>query len=427
MKKAQITVFIIIGVVLLLGVALLIYVAALNPEQKSETEIVSQSLRQSAVKPIKDYVVSCLEVVSSDALELVGKQGGRLFVSQGGITPDPVDSDLGIRFLEYDYVLLPYSIVPPEGTAGIFFSSVPKYPWEKFPYLNNNVSDIGFFGLVQFPPLYREIDGVPVANSVQEQLETYISNNIGKCTIWHNKFPGFNITLGIPNTTMIIAENLTHLKQEEYIYFILEWPITITEDGSGASVVLDEFQVKYALPFGKIYYTVKDLLEQDVSNMSYEPKTSDSYFITIDRDVFNNDDVLIYQDSKYKLNAEPYEFRAARKNRAPALYFIDQAGIDQFAYCVNIVKFVLSGGNLIASPDLEDDDLFPIKVYAVDPDDDVVSIKLKPKNPEVDEYAVALYAANPESGGLLFDVVASDGELDDFQKIRIIPKGCEQK
>ena len=36
------------------------------------------------------------------------------------------------------------------------------------------------------------------------------------------------------------------------------------------------------------------------------------------------------------------------------------------------------------------------------------------------------YADNPEKGGLLFDVIASDGELEDYQKIRIIPKGCEQ-
>ena len=112
MKKAQITVFIIIGIMLLLGTALLIYVVSLKPEQKSKTDVISQSLRQSAVQPVKEYVLSCLDVVSSDALEFVGKQGGRLFVSQGGITPDPVDSELGVRFLEYDYALLPYSIVP---------------------------------------------------------------------------------------------------------------------------------------------------------------------------------------------------------------------------------------------------------------------------------------------------------------------------
>ncbi|MBW2986542.1 hypothetical protein KY333_04195 [Candidatus Woesearchaeota archaeon] len=427
MKKAQITVFIIIGIMLLLGTALLIYVVSLKPAQKSETDVASQSLRKSAVQPVKEYVLSCLDVVSSDALELVGKQGGRLFVSQGGITPDPTDSELGVRFLEYDYVLLPYSIVPPEGTAGIFFSSIPKYPWISFPYLDDKTSDIGFFGLVQYPALYREIDGELVANSIQEQLETYISNNIGKCTIWSNKFAGFNITTGTPNTTMVIAENRTHLKHEEYISFVLNWPITIKEISSDAETTINEFSVNHPIAFGRIYYTVKDILEQDVSNVSYEPGTTDSYFITINNDVFNKDDVIVYQDGKYKLKAKPYEFRIARKNRAPGIYWIDQDEIDKSAYCVNIVKFVLQDKKLKASPDLEDDDIFPVNVTAVDPDNDVVTFKLKPQNPKVDEYAVALYADNPEKGGLLFDVIASDGELDDYQKIRIIPKGCEQK
>ena len=426
MRQAQITVFVIIGLVILLGVGLLIYMASIKPSQEGETKVVAQSLRQSAVQPIKDYILSCLDVVSSDALELIGKQGGRLYVSQGGITPDYAVAMLGTEFLEYDDLNLAYSIVPPEGNTGPFISNPPNYPWIKFPYNEGKKSDIGFLGLVSYPPLYRTIDDEPVANSIQEQLETYISNNIAECTRWDNKFPGFNITTGTPNTTMIIAENITHLKHEEYISFVMDWPVTIKEISSNAEITLKEFTVSYPVAFGRIYYIIKDIIEQDVSNMSYEPETSDLYFITTYNDIFNKDDVIVYQDKTYKLKTSPYEFRIARKNRAPALYWVDQDEIDKFAYCVDIVKFMLQNKKLWAAPDIEDADPFPINITAVDPDNDIISLKIKPKDPKVDEYAVALYADSPEKGGLLFDVIASDGELEDYQKIRIIPKGCEQ-
>ena len=422
MKRGQITMFMIIGIIILLGAGMLIYMAMLKPEKRGDEAVVSQSLRQAAVQPVKDYIVSCLDIVSSDALDFIGKQGGRLYVSQGGTVPDPGIARLGSVYLDYGGWKLFYSIIPPEGTvSSLFFSEPPEYPWPDFPYsAESNISDIGFFGLVMLPPLYR-VHGV---NSLQEQIEEYIANNIRGCVDF-TRFPGFEISAGLPNATMIIAENITHLQAEEYISFVLDWPVTIKEQAGTAKITLESFSVNHPIAFGRIYYAFRDILERDVSNISYEPETSDAYFISIIKDVYGKDDVIVYQDKKYNLNARPYEFRAARKNRAPALYRIDQFEIDKFAYCVDIVRFSIDGDTLIASPDLEDDDIFPLALVAADPDGDAVSFRLDPKSPRVDSYSVASYAANPSKGGLLFKVIVSDGELEDFQQIRIIPKGCE--
>jgi len=424
MRNAQITLFLIIGIVILLGAGLLIYMVSITPEKKGEETVVGQTLRQQAVQPVKDYITTCLDIVSSDALELVGKQGGRLYQEQGSIIPNPSVDKLGIIFMDYDDLKLSYSIVPPKGNVGaLFFSDVPEYPWPSFPYTaNGNTSDLGYFGLSRLPALYKNFS----TDSIQQQLETYISNNIAKCTLWDNKFPGFKITTGTPMTTMIIAENLTHLRQEEYISFVLDWPVTITEESSGARITLDRFTVNYPVAFGRMYYTIKSIVEAEISNMSYEPITTDAYFITINNNAYNKDDIIVYQDKKYSLKGVPYEFRIARKNRAPALHLIDQKEIDKFAYCVDIVKFSLQGNKLYASPDLEDGDPFPLNSTAIDPDNDVISFKLKPTTPKVDSYAVALYKDNPAKGGLLFKVYADDGELEDYQQIRIIPKGCAE-
>jgi hypothetical protein len=423
MKNAQITVFMIIGIVILFGAGLLVYMAMMQPERTGEEKVTAQALRQAAVQPVKDYITSCLEIVSSDALEFIGKQGGRLYQSQGGTIPDPGVSQLGTVYLDYDELKLSYIILPPQGTVGsLFFSEPPDYPWPDFPFsADSNESEIGFFGLASLPPLYRKHG----RNSLQEQMEAYVSNNVAKCTDFSDKFPGYVITAGEPSTSMIIAENITHLRAEEYISFVLEWPVEIREKGTGAEITLTDFRATFPLAFGRIYYTVKEIVDAEVSNISYEPAATAGYFITINRNVYNKDDVIIYQDKKYNLNAKPYEFRIARKNRFPALYRIDQSEIDKFAYCVDAVSFSVDGEKLRASPDLEDGDPFPWNLAAVDPDNDEVLFRLDPRNPEVDEYAVALYADNPSKGGLIFKVIASDGDLEDYQRIRIIPKGCE--
>ncbi|MBW3001732.1 hypothetical protein KY338_01060 [Candidatus Woesearchaeota archaeon] len=423
MKNAQITVFMIIGIVILFGAGLLVYMAMIQPEKTGEEKVAAQALRQSAVRPVKDYITSCLEIVSSDALDFIGKQGGRLYKSQGGTIPDPGSAQLGTVYLDSDELKLSYSVLPPQGTVGdLFFSDPPDYPWPEFPVsADSNRSVIGFFGLASLPPLYRKHG----RDSLQEQMESYISNNIGKCADFSDKFPGYEITAGEPSTSMIIAENITHLRSEEYISFVLDWPVEIKETGTSAEITLNEFRATFPIAFGRIYYTVKEIVDAEVSNISYEPEATVNYFITINKNVYNKDDVIIYQDKKYKLNARPYEFRIARKNRFPALYKIDQSEIDRFAYCVDAVSFSIEGNTLRASPDLEDDDPFPLNISVVDPDNDVITLKLDPRNPEVDEYAVALYADNPSKGGLIFKVIAFDGELEDYQRIRIIPKGCE--
>ena len=424
MRNGQITIFMIIGIIIILGAGLLIYMASLKPEKAGAETVAGQTLRQSAVQPVKDYVNSCLDVVASDALILVGLQGGRIYVSQGGMTPDPGSAQVGQTYLDYDDLKLSYLILAPQGDVGdLFFSDAPKYPWPSFPYdASGNVSELGFYGLSLLPPLYKKLG----PGSIQKQLESYIENNIGQCTDWSDKFPGFEITTGVPNASMILAENLTHLKHEEYISFVLHWPVQITEETSNAKIILDQFSVNYPVAFGRIYYDVKDILRQETENINYQPETSDNYFITINRDVSASDDVLVYQDKRYKLKGKPYEFRIAVKNRVPALYLIDQHAIEQFAYCSGeiIVKFALDNNKLIAVPDLEDDDLFPLNLTAIDPDGDIIAFRLKPEQPKVDEHAVASYAAQPDKGGLLFTVYASDDALEDYQKIRIIPKGC---
>jgi hypothetical protein len=68
MKKAQITLFIILGVILLAAVGMIFYLNSRNID-------LSLNMPQEA-KPVKQYVDSCIEKSAIEAIQLVGMQGG---------------------------------------------------------------------------------------------------------------------------------------------------------------------------------------------------------------------------------------------------------------------------------------------------------------------------------------------------------------
>src|SRR5574341_43757 len=86
--KAQITIFIIIGLLVVIAFGITLY-AASKMGTRFETRETQQRVEQLGIQPIQDYVTTCLSLAVTDALGLIGKQGGVIYKSQGGTTPDP--------------------------------------------------------------------------------------------------------------------------------------------------------------------------------------------------------------------------------------------------------------------------------------------------------------------------------------------------
>lgn len=438
-RKAQITIFIIIGIIILVGIGMAIYLLSAKAKRGSE-QAVTQGLQPAAVQSVKDYITSCLDVAASQSLELIGKQGGILYESQGGLTPEPLTIFKGKAYLDYDGLKLVYDIVPPTGNIGdIYFSEPPNYPWPRFPHTASGVQNYGYFGVSKLPPLYREISG-PM--SIQDQLEKSIVVNVLKCADWSTfELQGLNIDAGAPSVQMIIAENKTQLESEEYISFVLNWSVIIKEYATQAQSTLNQFTVIYPVRFGQIYYAVKEIIDSDITNVSYEPQATQLYFIAINKNVFGKDDVINYQDAKAVLKGKPYEWRIARKNRAPALQWTNQTKIDLYQYCIgNEIRFSgnqftfmpLKAVPVAANEPLPVTQIFPLRFNASDPDDDAVSYSIEPNASAVDvgywaTYAWASYEARPDTGGLQIKVIADDGELNDYQAIRFIPLACKEQ
>ena len=85
-KKAQITVFIIIGIILVFSTALFYYVRTRTVEQKFET-IADPSIEQvpNTLLPVRNFIQTCLTQTSKDAVVELGQHSGYVKVDQFNI------------------------------------------------------------------------------------------------------------------------------------------------------------------------------------------------------------------------------------------------------------------------------------------------------------------------------------------------------
>ena len=75
MKRGQVVLFVLIGMIALIASAIL-YFAYYEIIQKKQQEVIEQEkLHRAIIEPIKNYITSCLNKVSIEALEKLGKQG----------------------------------------------------------------------------------------------------------------------------------------------------------------------------------------------------------------------------------------------------------------------------------------------------------------------------------------------------------------
>jgi hypothetical protein len=444
MKKAQLTLMIITGIVLLFAVGMVILIGSKTETKRTEPAAEQQRMRQAAVQPVKDYIQNCLDITTMSALDFIGKQGGVIYKSQGGLTPD-VDkvADLGKRYVEYNGYNVSYLIQKPAQDIGrLYFANPPSYPWPSFPHVFNSTDSsitktmyTGYFGKSLLPPLLK-----PGENSIQEQLELYIKFNLPKCTDWSTfSNQGLSIAAGKPNITVLIAENKTQIETEQYFSVIADWPVTITDLTTGGNTTLDEFSLSHPVHLAKFYLFIQGLILSEINDASFNPLTAGAYAtpVYIEKDVFANpetketDDIIIAQDTESMMRGKPLEFWILRDNRYPALVWVNQTGLDEYVFypmgtCKDKASISISG-NLLSityaeSPSAE----WSTLLEAVDPDEDVVAFRRTP-----DDGKIGKYGQPPPVGSenrYRMHVYASDGgEIEDEQELMLTLTGCPQE
>ncbi|MEK7275380.1 MAG: hypothetical protein AAB110_08995 [Candidatus Desantisbacteria bacterium] len=402
-KKSQVTIFLIIGIVMVMVAVSLIAVSRYAAKKVSKQETIDMKEASFDVQPVKNFVTECLSSTSKNGLKLLGQQGGYLFKSQGGLLIDYPGADEGIFFINNENTKVVYNILRPRFQTGRYIPAIPNYPWRTFPYEDESKTIQIFeaksaFGFNNFPPLNESFG----QNSMRQQLIAYTENNIDRClnfSIFEEQ--GLLITKGEKEVKVDINEN--------DVVFRMRYSMVVENLVSGEKTSLNDFLVRHNVRLGKLHKFVNSLIESDISNIKFNILNNtgeNSFGIYIQKDAYNNDDLLIITDTESTLDNQQYKYYFARKNRNPVLFYlapeeITLPALNDEGELTRVTKETLLGSQ---------------KLIALDPDEDSIgsgsfSITTQPPAP----FPVTLSLPRME-----FKVSVTDGRLEDYQIITVL-------
>ena len=392
--KSQITMIIIVGLVLFILVGIIFYISKSAFKKTAQQGIKTTQTTALNTQPIKEFVSKCQDKLAKEAINLIGKQGGYIYKSQGGDLIDYSDGDQGKFFIIYDGNKVAYNIRQPHSYSVFPYSSVaPDYPWKLFPYKDISLSDKtfeGIFGLSNVPPL--NISQGP--NSLQSQVQDYIDNKMQDCVdLRPFVSEGYDFNLNKSRTTVTLASSDVRIKTV--------MPIKISNIATGEQTYIDTFSSTINVRLKEMYYFVNNLVGSDIGKITFNLKddtnNKNAFRINVKENSFSKDDIVIVTDDKSQISGKPFEYRFARKNRAPALYYINPDSLTLSlgpSGEVVITKHVLLSG---------------MDLQAEDPDEDTLNFNIDPDIP--------LTVDKPET--IIFNVAVSDGQLSDYQQITV--------
>jgi hypothetical protein len=228
MKRGAVTLFIILGILIVASVFTFVYfkddIANLFRKQEAVTAVTVPK----QIEPIKNYIDSCIDDVSQEAIDRVSNQGG--------------------------YVELPNDDVP-ISLANIFSNQLEIFP-------RRNVKTIYWF--------YESGNGIqknqiPSLNDIEKQINNYINNNLENCLDYFDLFPDFEIRYDKIETQTEIGDN--------QILITVNIPMTIVKEDFTFN--LDEFYVSKDSSLGKLYAIAKKIQDKENTEYFLEKKTLD--------------------------------------------------------------------------------------------------------------------------------------------------------
>ncbi|MFH1409862.1 MAG: hypothetical protein ABIH34_08185 [Nanoarchaeota archaeon] len=304
MKRGQLTVFIILGLVMIGAFAIVIYLSNLIGQEELDVEsnAVINALRSTT--PFEAHVNNCLEQVSLEALRFVGKQGGVIYNHQvegtrfaPNLVVDKVESYHGPGFIplkeeDRSISLVGYGLYAPKYPDPVrgLYPFPPEYPYRgpKEPYYafkGTLVEDNGYsLGDAEWLLHLCQDDGAnakdiegklgisaelirnsckdiysPSERTIQSYLEKYVEEELPKCVglVDFGQSHGFQID---PAPDSVEA---TFFFGDDDVYAVVFWPLTISMFGEDPVTDIFGFSVEHDIRFKKIYFSAMRLLEKE--------------------------------------------------------------------------------------------------------------------------------------------------------------------
>ncbi|MBU0456611.1 MAG: hypothetical protein ABH824_03995 [Nanoarchaeota archaeon] len=440
-KKAQITVFIIVGLIILFS---FIFVLNLSSNiQKGQLEEAKEGVLSKVFKKeaLRIFVEDCLTDELERGLILIGKQG-RLWSDQPGGTKNFVE---GLSGKTYD----------PVDEEGRLFYGITReeYLFAENAYPCDNESSPPEFCQYDYPDTKLGFGKLELKSStLQNDLKNFLINRTMWCVENFTKSnisskaeieteemtldlkitnDGIDIKAEYPLKLSLAGEEFFHLSNFDFFYptkfkdlleaavvfpLSMDWKyvdFNYTRETLGSSQFTygNSVSIRDCGPF-KDYFLCNLSLNLD----KYERLGVEMRIESMP----DGDNVFIFQSPSYTVlnNPEQFVYRFVRQNRPPALDYIGRSGCPIAEYDYLIVK---------DDPELGD---INITAFALDPDEDNLSYTFMPLmslpvsenfDQEDNFYISNITLKNLEKGkyNLLVNTTDEHG-LSDWQEVRIL-------
>lgn len=306
MRKAQVTIFIILGIVVFTVIGLLFYLTTTIKSKEFTEEKQEVTDLFTAQGKYTSYMQGCLDQTTKQGIALLGMQGGVIWDYQANDTKP----FLGPRKYEYGQYVLPYqyskSLNSYDGTATIFNISygiiapdlslgieghpgVPDYPYGLTKLIEDPtrideiyVNSFGNILLNPFPPLcdYYGVNAPGQEGAVfscetydskrksdndnlQEYLEKYVANAFKECVSLETLPEFSNTSIRSGNITISATFSPTSISINA------EYPIIADVSGKEGTIALQTFHTTIDVRLKMIHELASRLIEEDINNIFF--------------------------------------------------------------------------------------------------------------------------------------------------------------
>src|SRR3989344_1998469 len=224
-RKGQVTVFIFIGIFILVILGVFIYF---------RSELLVRTTQQANLgvseqfRPVQQYYENCLTNAAVDGINLVGSQGGYLNVDEDNSGRDVV------------YGFRSYLDVLNDGNA-----RVPYWYYKK-----DNEIDVVY---------------VPSLADVQNNIQEYIGQNMGRCFENSTLLSNYNVDYGKINSKVEV--------QDEKVFVTILTPLNV--ELKGVRETIPEISIAIDAPVGKMYRKAVEIFNKENNDYFIEERTID--------------------------------------------------------------------------------------------------------------------------------------------------------
>jgi hypothetical protein len=246
-RKAQITVFMIVGIILLFSSALIFYIR--NQVMMAGIEEAFRPVVEEVpleAQPIKIFVEDCVAKTAKQAIKQLALHGGYI---------EPMDAEMSGKAMIF-------GIEPTESDGIVFFPggnlTVP-YWWYHLTS-NDCVSDCKMG--TNRPDLYKTAG----ENSIEMQIDKFINLNLGTCLADFQSFKDQGFTFEVLGS----LESDAKITDKEVI-LLLKYPIRVGR--AGRTTDIEQYYTSLDVRMKPIYDLASEVINQAKSNQVFETHT----------------------------------------------------------------------------------------------------------------------------------------------------------